>query len=85
MKVLVIGGGGFLGSYVADELTLRDHKVKIFDKKKSKWIQKKQQMILGNIQNLKTLEKAIKNSDIVYNFAAIADIGEAMKNPIQTV
>ena len=85
MKVLVIGGGGFLGSYVADELTLRGHKVKIFDKSKSKWIQKKQQMILGNIQNLKTLEKAIKNSDIVYNFAAVADIGEAMKNPIQTV
>ena len=33
MKVTITGGSGFLGSHVADELSKRGHKVKIFDKK----------------------------------------------------
>ena len=33
MKVTVLGGSGFLGSHVADELSKRGHKVIIFDKK----------------------------------------------------
>ena len=41
-KVLVVGGSGFLGSHVADELTNKGFKVTIFDQKKSKWINKNQ-------------------------------------------
>ena len=40
MKILIIGGSGFIGSHVADELSKKDHKVTIFDKKKSKWLRK---------------------------------------------
>ena len=32
-KVLVVGGSGFLGSHVADELTNKGFKVTIFDQK----------------------------------------------------
>ena len=41
IKVLVIGGSGFLGSHVADELLLRGYKVSIYDQKKSKWKKKR--------------------------------------------
>ena len=85
MKVLIVGGSGFLGSYVADALSRKGHKVIIFDKKKSRWLQRKQKMIIGDIQNVSLLEKVIKGSEIVYNFAAIADIGEALEDPMQTV
>ena len=45
MKVLVIGGSGFLGSRVSDFLSRRGYKVTIFDKKKSYWISKNQNFI----------------------------------------
>ena len=40
--------------------------------------------IQGNILNYKKVLKASKNQDIIYNFAGISDIGDAMKNPILT-
>ena len=33
MKALVIGGSGFIGSFVADNLSAKGYKVTIFDKK----------------------------------------------------
>ncbi len=84
MRVLVIGGSGFLGSRVCDFLTKKKHKVTIFDKKKSKWIKKNQNFIKGDISNIKSLERAIKGKNFVYNFAAISDIEEANKKLIQT-
>ena len=85
MKVTVLGGSGFLGSHVADELSKRGHKVIIFDKKKSKWIRSDQKMFIGNILNPNDLENVIKNTDVVFHFAALADLDQALKNPINTV
>ena len=53
MKILITGGSGFLGSHVADELTRNGHKVIIYDLVKSKWIKKKQKIVVGNIMNFK--------------------------------
>ena len=85
MQITVLGGSGFLGSHVADELSKRGHKVIIFDKKKSKWIRSDQKMFIGNILNPNDLENAIKNTDVVFHFAALADLDQALKNPINTV
>ena len=41
-------------------------------------------MIIGNILNLNSLKKAIKGSQIVYNLAALSDIGTAKYKPIET-
>ena len=85
MKVVILGGSGFLGSHIADELSKKGHKVIIFDKKKSKWIRPDQKMCIGNILNSKELEKVIKGVDVVFHFAALADLGQALKDPINTV
>jgi len=84
MKIIVTGGSGFLGSHVADELSKRGHNVTIFDKKKSKWIRSDQKMYVGDILNVQDLSNVIKDADAVFHFAALADIDEALKKPIET-
>ena len=84
MKILVTGGSGFLGSHVADHLSKAGHKVTIYDKKKSSWLRGDQTMIIGDMLDAKKLKKAISKSEIVYHFAALADINEAIQKPIDT-
>tara|TARA_Y200000002_G_scaffold382622_1_gene400366 strand:+ start:2491 stop:3381 length:891 start_codon:yes stop_codon:yes gene_type:complete len=83
-EVLIIGGSGFVGSHVADKLYDNKYNVTIYDIKKSEWIKKKFKFIKGDIQNVKLVSKVIKQKDIVYNFAAIADLVEAQKNLEET-
>ena len=85
LKVLVIGGSGFLGSHVADELSSRGYLVSIYDQKKSKWIQKNQKFYLGDLNDTKKLNTLIKKTNIVYNFAGIADLNEGSKKPLDTI
>ena len=84
MKIVVIGGSGFLGSHVADKLSQAGHEVTIFDLKKSQWISKNQTMVIGDILKISDLDKVISESDVVYNFAAISDIDEAENKPQTT-
>lgn len=82
-KVVVFGGSGFLGSHVADELTHRGYEVTIFDRVASKYLQINQHMVIGNILDRESVKAAVKGSDFVYHFAAIADIHEARENPVE--
>lgn len=85
MRILVIGGSGFLGSHVADALTNRNYEVTIGDLKQSKYIKQKQQFVKLDIMNVKQLIKVLKDFDTVYNFAGLADINVALTNPLKTV
>ena len=85
MKILVIGGSGFIGSHVADYFTSQNHQVVILDIKKSKWIQKSQKFTQGNILDQKLLNKVTKNIDVVYHCAGISDLNEALHKPLETV
>ena len=85
MRACVIGGSGFLGSHVADQLSLAGHKVQIFDRSKSKWLRQGQIMKVGDLLDLRSVYEAVTGCDIVYNFAAVADLNEALNKPIDTV
>ena len=84
-KATVIGGSGFLGSHVADELTNRGYAVTMFDQAPSRWIQKNQDMIVGDMLDTDLLAKACEGSRYLYHFGGIADIGEAKRNPYKTI
>ena len=84
MKAIVFGGGGFLGRYIIQELISRKFKVTVFDSTLEKKKSQKIKYIKGDIENKSKVINAIKGHSIVYNFAGISDIGDAMKNPIKT-
>ena len=85
MKVAVIGGSGFLGSSVADELTQRGQEVLILDKSPSSWLQENQKFNQVDILNFDSVNENLRNLDYVYHFAGIADIGESKEKPIETL
>ena len=85
MKTIVFGGSGFLGSHVVDVLLERGHDVKVFDLKPSPYLKKPGVMIVGDVMDSKAVDSAMKNVDIVYNFAGIANIDEAKISPIETI
>ncbi len=84
-KVTVLGGSGFIGSHLSDYLSEMNYKVTIFDLKKSPWLKKGQKMIIGDTLNVKKLSLAIKGSDYVFNFAALADMDSLKYRAIKTV
>jgi len=84
-KVLVVGGSGFMGSHTADELSLRGYDVTIYDCVSSKHLSNGQEMIVADLMDEKKMEEAIKDTDIIYYFAGVADIGEAKLNPYNTI
>lgn len=85
MKVAVFGGSGFLGSHVADALTVAGHDVSIFDIKESPYIKPTQKMVVGDILDEGAVLGAIDGAEVVYNFAGLADIEEASRRPLDTV
>ena len=82
---LVTGAAGFLGSHVADFLTYKKNTVILFDKKKSKYKKQNQKMIVGNINKLKDLQKALKKVNTVFHFAASADLNYSNETPFETI
>ncbi len=84
MNVIVFGGSGFLGSHVADALTAKGHSVSIFDKVVSPFLQKKQEMIVGDVLDEKAVREAVRGAEVVYNFVALSDIDEAHIRPADT-
>lgn len=82
---LVLGGSGFLGSHVADALTASGYVARIYDHVQSSYLKNDQEMVLGDLLDEEALDAAVAGSDAVFNFAAIADLDEALDKPIETV
>ncbi len=85
MKVLVIGGAGYIGSHVVKELMAKGHSVTVFDNLSSGLKQnlfKENGFIKGDILNKKDLDKAFsKNFDAFVHLAAFKAAGESMVKP----
>jgi UDP-glucose 4-epimerase len=85
MKVLVIGGAGYIGSHVVKELMKAGHKVTVFDNLSSGLKQnlfEENCFIQGDILDVKALENAFeKGFDAFVHLAAFKAAGESMLCP----
>jgi len=84
-NAVVVGGSGFIGSHVADHLSDAGYHVTIYDKNVSKWLRSDQQMVVGDVLEQSKLDQVIAGADVVYNFAALADLNQALDQPLKTV
>lgn len=85
MKVLVIGGAGYIGSHVVKELMKAGHKVTVFDNLSSGLRQnlfKENDFIYGNILLERDLDNAFERGfDAFIHLAAFKAAGESMIEP----
>ena len=85
MKVLVIGGAGYIGSHVVKELMKNGHKVTVFDNLSSGLLQnlfKENDFIAGDILHKESLDAAFSRSfDAFIHLAAFKAAGESMIVP----
>lgn len=85
MKVVILGGSGFVGSHVADVLTEAGQEVVVYDLKSSPYLKPSQKMIVGDILEEEKVNAVIEGAEVVYNFAGITDIDEASQKPLDSV
>lgn len=85
MKVLVIGGAGYIGSHVVKELMANGHKVTVFDNLSSglrENLFKENDFIYGNILIERDLDLAFaRGFDAFVHLAAFKAAGESMVEP----
>ena len=86
MKILVIGGAGYIGSHVVKELLTRNCDVSVYDNLSTgsrSNIPKSVDFVLGDIQDKESLSHyMIKESfDSVIHLAALKAAGESMTEP----
>ena len=85
MKVLVIGGAGYIGSHVAKALMKSGHRVRVFDNLSSGQeinLFKQNEFVKGDILDYPALLSAMQGQEAVIHLAAKKAVGESMENPM---
>lgn len=87
-KVLITGGAGFIGSHVADELLKSGYSVRALDNlspqvhgpnpTRPDYLNKDVELIVGDIRDPRTVQRAVQGVDAVYHFAASVGVGQSM-------
>ena len=89
MKVLVLGGAGYIGSHTVYKLIEEGHDVVVFDNLETGYIEAvhpQAKFYKGDLRNRAEIDNVLDNEtgiDAVIHFAANSLVGESMVNPLK--
>jgi len=86
MKILITGGGGFLGSHLAERCLAGGHEVFAMDiardyKVRHLFSDKRFHYIYDSIMNMEMLDTMVSKCDIVYHMAAVVGVEHYVADP----
>ena len=81
-NILVTGGSGFIGSHLVDALVKEGFSVCVYDLMEPRT---DVEYIQGSILDTFTLRRAMRDRQVVFHLAAVADVGEVEKNPAYSI
>lgn len=90
MRILVLGGSGFIGSHLSELLVELGHEVVVFHQAGASVnnllaIEHELEIIEGDFNNTLALEKAVKNAEVVVHLVSATLPGNSMLNPTYDV
>lgn len=87
MKVLVLGGNGFIGSHVVDHLLASGHEVRVFDRAPEPFRGpvKEVEYRLGNFDNIDLVGESLKDIDAVCHLISSTVPGTSNSDPVMDV
>ncbi|HLN22146.1 MAG TPA: SDR family NAD(P)-dependent oxidoreductase [Bacteroidales bacterium] len=87
-EVLITGGAGFIGSHLCDHLLENGYHVKVLDNLSEQvhgkgnyrpaYLHRDVELITGDVRDRDAVETALRNTDIVFHFAAMVGVGQSM-------
>jgi dTDP-L-rhamnose 4-epimerase len=87
-RILITGGAGFIGSHLADELLARGYRVRALDSlvpqvhgedcQRPEYLAADVELVQGDVRDRRAVDRALKNVDAVFHFAAAEGVGQSM-------
>ena len=87
MKILVLGGNGFIGSHVVDELLDAGHEVRVFGRRYEMWRKPLPSVnyFLGDFSNVPLLAEALQGVDVVIHLISTTVPSTSNLDPISDI
>lgn len=92
MKILVIGGQGFIGSHLVDNFLSKGHKIIVMDRlvksglwEEYGWNDKPIDFIMGDLKDEDSTREAVNQCDMWINLGGLLGTAEMIHNPIPAV
>lgn len=87
MRALVLGGSGFIGSHVVDQLLAKGHSVRVFNRKIDHYRQPLPEVDyrLASFDNVPALAEALEGIDVVFHLISTTVPSTSNKDPIYDI
>ncbi|MDQ3632381.1 MAG: SDR family oxidoreductase [Actinomycetota bacterium] len=88
MRALVTGGGGFIGSHIAERLVKDSRDVRVLDnfstgrRDNLLHLQNDLEIVEGDIQSYERVHNAVRGCDVVFHQAALPSVPRSIQDPL---